>query len=420
MNRKLRNKIFIAGAILIGFAVALKISLSGEKTIDSTPEPQVKKVEYNPVSEIENTLQQFDTFLIANLKEAGTVGAAAIITYKGKIVYSKCYGTRKAGDKIPVDTNTIFRLASVSKSLTGVLAGILHDEKQINLDDKVVKYLPDFKLKDSVSTAEIKVKHLLSHTTGLIPHAYDLMVEDQVPLKTIMSKLNEVDISGQPGELYSYQNVIYSIYDPLFQKQSGKSFSELMQKKVFVPFGMNNASTGFEAFKKSENKAFPHVNKGNNKYVPVKLNNRYYNTLPAAGVNASISDLGNFLAVLSNSKTKILPKKIRETIFLPQIETPLKQTYFRSWGETGTKQYAIGWRIVNYKNREVAYHGGFVSGYKAEIAVCPEEEIGIAILSNSPNQITAQNIPVFLNLVFDKKEKLAQQQNTNSTAGNES
>ena len=81
--------------------------------------------------------------------------------------------------------------------------------------------------------------------------------------------------------------------------------------------------------------------------------------------------------------------------------------YFRSWDKVQSKHYAIGWRIVDYKGRKVAYHGGFVSGYKAEIALCEQEDIGIAILTNSPSNSSAKNIPTFLNMLFEYKDNLA-------------
>ncbi len=376
--------------------------------------------EYNPIVEIEHTVNQFDSLLNANLKQSGTVGAAAVITYKGKIAFIKCFGLRKAGEKNLVNKNTIFRLASVSKSVTGVLAGILDDENIINLDDKVVDYLPDFALKNSTSTNEIKIRHLLSHTSGLIPHAYDLMVEDHVPLNKIIERLVEVDITAPPGQLYGYQNVVYSIYDPIAEAKTHKSFNSLIEEKVFTPFGMHDASTGFEAFKNNENKAYPHYNRGNNRFSPMRLNDRYYNTTPAAGVNASIADLGQFLITLTDDKSEVLSDNARETIFTPQVKSPLKRTYFRSWGRgIQSKEYSIGWRIVDYKGRKVAYHGGYVLGYKAEIALCEEEEIGIAILCNSPNSATAKNIPTFLNMLFQEKDKLAIKSN-NTAARNKS
>jgi beta-lactamase class C len=402
---------FLLLLIIVGFKLQ-----SFVRKPDEVQKKEVVKVEpeYNPVIEIQNTISQYDSIISATIKQSGTVGAAVVITYKGKVALLKCFGVRKAGEKDPVDQNTIFRLASVSKSVTGVLAGILDDEKIIDLDDEVLDYLPGFELKNNESTRKIKVRHLLSHTSGLIPHAYDLMVEDHVPLEKIIARLDEVDITAPPGEMYGYQNVIYSIYDPIVAAKTNKSFSTLLNEKVFVPFGMTDASTGYDAFKNNDNKAYPHYNRGHNRFSPMRLNDRYYNTTPAAGVNASISDLGQFLLTLTNPDSKSISNKALETVFTPQVKSPLKRTYFRSWDSVQSKEYSIGWRIVGYKGRKVAYHGGYVLGYKAELALCREEEIGIAILTNSPNTSTSKGIPAFLNLLFEYKDNLVLKNNSDT------
>lgn len=419
----MKRKYFYLGLIIVAFAIlAFKLqSFVGTPIKKDIVEVVKEEPEYNPVVEIQPTLTQFDSILNINLKASGTVGAAAIVTYKGKIAFIKCFGVCKAGEKNPVNKNTIFRLASVSKSVTGVLAGILDDENIIDLDDRVVDCLPNFELKSQQSTNQLTVRHLLSHTSGLVPHAYDLMVEDHVPLSKIIARLDEVDITAPPGQLYGYQNVLYSIYDPITEAKTHKSFNSVIAEKVFEPFGMNDASTGFEAFKNNDNKAFPHYNRGNNRFSPMRLNDRYYNTTPAAGVNASIADLGQFLLTLTDTDSEVFSERARETVFTPQVKSPLKRTYFRSWGRgIQSKEYSIGWRIVDYKGRKVAYHGGYVLGYKAEIALCEEEEIGIALLCNSPNSGTAKNIPAFLNMLFEEKDKLALENKTNESEADKS
>ena len=406
-----KRKYYFIVVIVVLSIVGFKLQPSKSEPVKKTEPVIVTPPPYNPVVEIESTLSEFDSLLDLNFKESGVVGAAAVVTYKGKIALLKCYGVRKAGEDKPVDENTIFRLASVSKSVTGILAGILDDEKIVDLNSHVSDCLPEFSLKNSESTHDLMVRHLLSHTSGLIPHAYDLMVEDMVPLDQIMERLKDVDIAAPPGELYGYQNVIYSIYDPVVQALTHKTFGQLLKEKVFVPFGMKDASIGFEAFKNDDNKAYPHYNRGHNRYAPMRLNDRYYSTAPAAGVNASISDLGHLLAALTDPSSKTISEHAKETIFTPQVKSHLSRTYFRSWGRgVQHKQYSIGWRIVDYKGRRVAYHGGYVLGYKAEIAYCEDEDFGIAYLCNSPNALTAQNIPDFLNLMFAEKDKIVMEQ----------
>ncbi len=415
-----KNYIFIL-AMLALIVVAFKLQSFKSEPVTKELPKETPAPPYNPVVEIQSTITQFDSLLEQNFKESGIVGGAAVVTYKGKIALLRCYGVRKAGDKAPVDKNTVFRLASVSKTITGVLAGILDDEGVVKLDDRVVDYLPEFNLKTPESTRELQVRHLLSHTSGLIPHAYDLMVEDKVPLKKIMDRLDQVDITAPPGKLYGYQNVIYSIYDPIVQTKTHKTFDALIHEKVFEPFEMKDASTGFQAFKNNPNKAYPHYNRGHNRYAPMRLNDRYYSTAPAAGVNASISDLGQLLAHLTDPDTKVISHHARETIFTPQVKSPLRRTYFRSWGRgIHSKEYSIGWRIVDYKGRKVAYHGGYVLGYKAEIAYCEDDDIGIAYLCNSPNSRTAKAIPEFLNLMFAEQDRLAMEKAEQNSTGDKS
>jgi len=392
--------ILILIAIAFKFSPFLSKSDLGKKIIEVT--------EINHAKEIQEVLTKFDSVYSAYIQESAAVGGAVVITYKGQVALIKCFGVKKVGENSPVDENTIFRLASVSKTITGVLAGILADEKIINLDDKVIDYLPEFRLKFPESTNSLTIKHLLSHTSGLTPHAFDMMVEDRIPLKQIMLRLNEVEIVSPPGLVYAYQNVIYSLYDPIVAAKTKRSFESVLREKVFEPFGMKNASIDFESFQNNENKAFPHQ-KSEKSYNPIKLNNRYYVTAPAAGVNASISDMGQFLIAISKKDDGLFSKKAREMIFTPQIESPLQRSYYRNWGKIESKHYGIGWRIIDYKNHKIEHHGGYVLGYQTEIAVCEEEEIGIAILSNSPNSFFSSNVPAFLNLFFEFKNKQAQE-----------
>ena len=354
------------------------------------------------LSEIEPVIPVYDSLLTIEINETGTVGAAVAIIYKGHIAFLKCYGVRKAGEDDPVDPNTIFRLGSVSKTVTGVLAGILSDEGILYLDTKVKDIIPGFQLKDSLNTNNLTIRNILSHTSGLVPHAYDNLVEDHIPFSVIMDSLSRVNISAPPGHLYGYQNVMFSLYDTLSAIETSEDFGSLMSEKVFLPFGMVDASTGFEPFENSTDKAYPHY-RSRGKFKALPLNNRYYNTLPAAGVNASISDMAQFLCGMFN--TDRMPA-VMDTIFSPQVRTPLPWTYLRYWDHVDSKQYAIGWRIIGYKGRKVAYHAGYVDGYKSEIALCMDENIGIVFLTNSPNKAASVSIPVFLNLYFGFRDSL--------------
>jgi len=396
---------YVTLVVLIVGVVAFKVQSSDEEAAELNSKekihPKASIPDYSV--EIQDALQQFDNFVTKEVTESGTIGAAVVITYKNQVAFLKCFGVRRAGGNDSINENTVFRLASVSKTITGVLAGILSEENIVSLDDKIVDYIPGFKLKDNASTNSLSVRNILSHTSGLIPHAYDNLIEEHVPFETVMTRLKDVDISAPPGEIYGYQNVVFSLYDTVTVVKTQKRFEETLSEKVFNPFHMKNASVGFDAFENNENKAYPHYGSKSH-FRSLKLNNRYYSTAPAAGINASISDMENFLLTLLDDSSKVVDNDIKETVFTPQVVSPLNRNYFRHWKNVRSKQYAIGWRTVEYKNRNVAYHGGYVRGYRAEIALCFDENVGIAYLSNSPNSIGTKIVPSFLNLFFDLKD----------------
>ncbi len=385
--------------------ISLVLFVSGQQHVQSVPEslPIHDSLLISSIPEpidIENILIDYDSLISAEIKASNTVGAAIAIVYNNQVVMQKCFGLRKARTKDSIDENTIFRLASVSKPICGVLAGMLADENIICMDDKVTDYIPGLHFKNQLITSELRIKNILSHTSGLVAHAYDDLVEQKIPLCQIMNQLPLANTTSNPGELYSYQNVMFSLYDSIVAFKTGKNYSDILKEKLFVPFGMNNASTGFEEFKNHENKALPHSG-----VTPIKMNDRYYNTIPAAGVNASISDMKNFLLTLLSDSIRI-SNRVEEIIFTPQIETNLSRGYFSQWEKVDSKAYGIGWRIVDYKGRKIAYHGGYVKGYRAEIALCKEENFGIVYLSNSPSAIAARSVPEFINRLFEFKDKL--------------
>lgn len=383
--------VFIAGAICL-FWVKNEYIFSAGGTFAG--------IEEQAPLEIEPVIREFDSIMSSEIETSGTVGAALAVTYKNRVALLKCYGVRKVGESDSVDIHTVFRLASVSKTMSGTLAGILAEQGAINLDDRIVDYVPGFKLKKNENTQNLTVRNVLSHTSGLIAHSYDNYAEIKFPMQKIIPMLDQVNILAPPGEKYDYQNVIFSLFDTVLVGTLQKPFDTVIHENLFSPFGMLDASTGFSDFYNNQNKAYPHAG-ANGNYRAIAMNDRYYTTLPAAGINASIFDMTQFLLHFTSGNRASVSSEIQNIIFEPQVVSPLSSSYLRYWDKVDSKQYALGWRIIDYKGRTVAYHGGYVAGYKTEIAYCSQEDIGIAYLSNSPNSVASVSVPTLLNLLFE-------------------
>ncbi|WP_139957304.1 serine hydrolase domain-containing protein [Flavicella sediminum] len=353
-----------------------------------------------PNKEFKKIINSYDHIIDSILKKNGTLGAAIAIIHNNKIKYINCHGLKNSKTKEPIDQHTVFRLASVSKAVSGILAGLLIEEDFIHLEDKVVDYLPNFELIDSTSTQNLNIMHLLTHTSGMVPHAFDNLIEDNVSYARVIDKLNEVNVYASPGKLYGYQNVAFSLLDTITEVATNTSFEDLIESYVFTPFCMQDASVGFEPFSNNKNKAYPHRKIGNKRFAQLKLNDHYYNTIPAAGINASLQDMSKFIqAILSTNKSS--QSSLTETVFTPRINTPLRRSYLSKWGKVQSKHYGLGWRIIGYQDHSIAYHGGYVNGYKTEIAICEEEDFGIVYLSNSPDTSASFSVPTFLKLYFE-------------------
>lgn len=371
-------------------------------------EPQeilTAQVRIQPVAEmapepLPPLLAEFVQFMEHELDSSNTVGAAFTIVQGGSVVYTGTYGERERGSGKMVDEHTLFRLASVSKGFGGVLASLLEQEGVFSLNDKVVDLYPGFVLKDSASTADLSIRNLLSHTSGLVPYAFDNLVEADQELSTIIDRLDEVDISAPPGQLYGYQNVMFSMLDPIAERTTGKSYRVLLQEKIFNPLGMTDASAGPVDLERNSNLAYPHV-KTRKGYVALDPHEGYYNVMPAAGVNASISDMGRWLLALLGYQQEWLPDTVISAITTPIVYTPLRWQYTRYWEPFRERYYSLGWRIYEYKGRKIMYHGGYIRGYRAEIAFCPAEDVGIAFMENSPNNLASRFVPSFMDLILE-------------------
>jgi beta-lactamase class C len=385
--------------VLLFFIVILtRKSLSREQLSKPVDSLNGKNISLHPA------VKDYLHIIEAYLDSTNNVGAAITIVHEGKTQVTKTYGVKKVGTKDSIDNNTVFRLASVSKGFAGVLACILEDEGVFSLEDKVKTYLPGLKLKDSVNTYELTIEHTLSHTSGLVPHAYDNFIEDGVPLSRIIEQLSVVDIAAPPGIIYGYQNVIFSFIDTIGNTLTGKTYPYLLTEKIFRPLKMKHASANAKIFSRRRgNYALPHARRDTS-YFALPVNTGYYNIAPAAGVNASIDDMNKWLMALLGNKPQVIDSTVLNKITTPIIISPLKHRYIRSWDPIESKYYSLGWRIYIYKGLKIIYHGGYVRGYRAEIAFCPKEKVGIVFLQNSPNRLASMSIPVFFDIWISAKD----------------
>lgn len=345
-------------------------------------------------------IESYDSLIKTRMREENIPGLALSIVKDNQVLLMKGYGVKEFGGKDSIDINTIFRIGSVSKGFASVLAAIYVNEKKINWDDKIIDYVPDFCLNDTSCSNQMTIRHILSHSTGLPTHTFTDRLDYNVPYEQIKPLLKEVPLAYKPGKNYSYQNVAYSLIADVLQSATGSDYSTLVKNKIFVPLYMKHASSDYLTIATDTNVAKPHIQYGALKWKPLKLNDRYYSVGPASGINASISDMTQWLMALMGNYPDLISAETLEEVFKPQIVTQIKRNYRNNWNNLGELYYGLGWRIFEYEGRTIVYHGGYVKGYRAEMAFDCKEKTGIVVLFNSPCKLSNMCIPRFFDLYY--------------------
>lgn len=346
-------------------------------------------------------VQAFEALLI----ETRTPGASLVIVQDTTVLHLAGHGTKAAFSNDSVDINTVFRIGSLSKGFASVLAGVLVEKGVLKWTDKVNQYLPEFVLKDSLQSNRVNLIHLLSQSSGLPYHAYTNLVEAGLDLRQIARELKKVNLIGKEGEIYAYQNAAYSLIGNIMEVVRETSLTQVFAEELLGTLQMENTSTQYDAFVQGENIAFPHRGENGN-WVQRPISKKYYNAIPAGGVNASIADMGEWLQLLLGNRPEVIQPKTLNEIFEPRINTNNKNRYFHDWPMVEDAFYGLGWRILTNSQDTLIYHGGFVNGYRGEILVHPKEKLGICVLTNAPSELANLAIPLFLEKYSNKQDSI--------------
>lgn len=341
----------------------------------------------------------FKPIFLERVAAQNITGAAFAIATPGGVIETGAAGFTDNSRTQAVDENTVFRVASVSKTFAAGLAGLLVQEGRFSWEDRVIDHVPGFRIKGD--SGRVRIQDLLGQSTGLVPHAYDNLIEDGLPLEQIEQRYSELTYVCQPGACYSYQNSIFSLIEPIIEKTTAQSYARLMEDRIFRPLDMRTASIGYEALVGSPNHARPHVKSGGGwKTVTVKPN--YYRVAPAAGVNASALDMGKWLTAQMGGQPLVLDPAVIKTLTRPRVQT-VRDIHRKHWKELlSAAHYGLGWRVYRLGDHEIAYHSGWVSGYRADIAWSATYGIGIAVLMNVEGSSISELTTTFWRLAFEQ------------------
>ncbi|MBO1256889.1 beta-lactamase family protein [Alteromonas sp. 5E99-2] len=361
----------------------------------------------DPVNAKSDTwFEEYKRYVRKQAQKYNVPGYAFVYYQKGQPPQIVTYGvTHKKGGK--VTPQTVFRLASVSKTFTSVMMSKWNVANETSWDTPIGSILtqPEWQQPrfDTLSLGDI-----VGQSSGFIPNAYDNLIEADYSLQRVLHDLTDLELLCAPGDCYTYQNALFGALTEYFH-QRDTSYHRQMQELVFSPLAMDTASVGKAGLMQSESWARPHMAITRSKWRETSVQNNYYRFSPAAGVNASIQDMTRYLQALLGELPQVLPPYLIDEITTPRVKTT-RERYRRGWREyLNDAHYGLGWRIYDFDGHTINYHGGWVKGYRADVAFSPETGSGFVMLMNAESNMINSATAEFWARFFENFESVDKQ-----------
>ncbi len=400
--------------LIILFALTLGVnnstSLADSKKLISSNQP--KKNVFNQEKAVLYALQQQElkaaikTYFEKAIAAGDIVGAGVSIVRGDSILISDGFGKRNSSTNGGVDSQTMFRLGSLSKGFAGILAANLVAEGKLDWEDKVNEFIPEFQLGNRSNTDKITLANILSHTSGAPYHSYTNLVEAGLSLTDIAKRFKDVQPISNPGAVYSYQNALFAFSEKMMSMATGQTITKSLEKRFFNPLEMCSTTMDHESLSHTENVAIPH-SKRRNGWRPKKLRDNYYNAIAAGGISANAQDMAKWMRFLLGHNPEIMSKMALKKAFNPFIEIKGHSKYYQRWPGHVSSHYGFGWRIHKFieddspQEKTIWHHGGSVNNFRNEIAVYPEADMGICVLLNNNSKIAKTVVPDLYKIIHE-------------------
>lgn len=310
---------------------------------------------------------------------------AMVVVKDDKPIFMQAYGlaNKEAGTK--ADVNTLYYIASSTKSYMGLAAALLDREGKIKLSDPMTKYAPGVTFKTPIPE-RVTVRDLLTHTSALrnSPMIWRTAYSGEVDDKDLVRVLAEgTNYDDQNYGKYAYTNLGYNIYGVLLKLSLGKKWQDVLQERVFGPLGLKQTSA--------------YVSRGRAMKLPVAesylfspetgtvvrspIEKQDNNMQAAGGMVTSLTDLGRWLRVNMNNG-RLDGKQVIPADVMQSVHTGYADTVRDSPPFTGNGKYGLGWQIGKYRDENVVYHHGGYAGWSSHISYMPDKKIGVAVMIN--------------------------------------
>lgn len=355
-------------------------------------------------------LADLDAYVANVLKTFKVPGIAVAIVKDGKVVLERGYGVRELGQPTKVDAHTLFAIASNTKAFTAASLQMLADQGKLDMDARVIDYLPWFRMSVPYVTNEMRVRDLLAHRSGLSLGAGDLLYWPPTSYTTrdVVQRLAEVPLAHSFRGHYAYDNILFAVATLVIEQVSGQSYADFVRQHIFQPVGMDESVIDCTYLKPGMDVATGHAPYDFKEVRPVPPM-AWLNDPGAGGIYASVHDLAKWMnvqlagGVLPDGQ-RLFSAKSHQAMWsmltpipinkppVPEL-APLVPDFFG---------YGEGWFLSDYHGQKLVWHTGGWPGFVSRLTLVPGQHLGVVVLTNQQsgaafNAITYRVLDAYLN-----------------------
>ena len=311
-------------------------------------------------------------------------GAAVAVVRNDRIVYAGGFGKTEAGGTVDVTPETAFQIASTSKAFTTTALAMLATDGKLSFDDPVSKHVDYFRLGDECASANVTVRDIVSHRTGLKRHD-ELWDNSPWSREEVLRMIGKVELSKPFRTTYQYQNLMFIAAGEVVAAASGMSWDDFVKTRIFEPLEMKQTFVEDDRWERSHH-AVGH--RFDWRTGTMRTHKAYdTKTLGAAGaIKSTALDMAQWIRFqLANGAINLT--QLVDPQLLDETKTP--HTVIRVEGfsrdanpESNVMAYGMGWVIQDYRDELLVSHAGALNGFRTHVDLLPKRNAGFVVMTN--------------------------------------
>ena len=355
---------------LVAFAAAPPL---GAAVVSGPKDPAVAK-----------RLAGFDAWMKKTVDEWNVPGIGVAIAVGDQVVLAQGWGYRDVGEKLPFTARTTVPIASNTKLFTAVAAGMLVEEGKLSWDEPIQRSVPSIRFYNERLDATVTLRDMLAHRTGITRH--DLIwYKSDFTRRELFERLRYLEPKEPIRQLFLYNNMMYAGAGYAIELVSGKTWEEFVRERILVPLGMKSTVFSIAEVTAQAEPGVPYTERRDSfELYRIPYYEEAAGVGPAGSINSNLEDMSKWLIALMNDGQfdgrQVIPPQVLKETLKQAIALPNTALETRGWGEVLNPVYGTGRWTASYRGNLIAYHGGDINGFHSQVAMLPNERVGVVVL----------------------------------------